>query len=253
MSKNLVDNESFEFTEGAEREQFEEIAGKVDYLWNEDLPRQFQSLRASVGGLATNLVQLANRVSNSEDNIVRLEAEFRYVDGQLTEVKGSVESLGGRVDAVESAIGTVDGHVTSLANFQNSSTLLFDDEAGVGQYINLSEDFRHFKYLLFVDSNYGSDTVIVGDEARNHTAGQTSRSIFVNGIVGLGIKCVDQFSGSTALFIDINRLIVQANSGTQLFVQKGSRVTIGGDAVSEVAAKPIWKVYGVQRIAANDA
>ena len=104
---------------------------------------------------------------------------------------------------------------------------------------------------MFIDSNYGSDTVIVGEEAKNHTAGQTSRSIFVNGIVGLGLKCVDQYSGSTALFIDFNRIIIQANSGTQLFVQKGSRVSIGGDAVSEVAAKPIWKVYGVQRITAN--
>lgn len=251
MSKNLVDNESFEFTEGAELGPFEELVGQVEMLIDEDLPRQIQSLRTSVGGLTTNLVQLSNRVSDSEDNIVRLEAEFRYVDGQLTEVKGSVESLGGRVDAAEEAIETVDGHVTSLANFQNSSTLLFDDEAGVGQYINLSEDFRHFKYLMFIDSNYGSDTVIVGEEARNHTAGQTSRSIFVNGIVGLGLKCVDQYAGSTALFIEFNRIIVQANSGTQLFVQKGSRVSIGGDAVSEVAAKPIWKVYGVQRIVAN--
>ena len=223
MSKNLVDNESYAFSPGASKEDIQEISDKVDELYEENLPQQIQSLRTSVGGIYVNLNQQSQLIVNLNNEIRQTEEDLGTVAGDVQSVKSDVSSLEGSVSQAEQDIDSVEGGLSNLASFQNSSTLLFDDEAGVGQYLNLSEDFRHFKYLMFIDSNYGSDMVIVGEEAKNHTAGQTSRSVFVNGIVGLCITCVDQFSGSTDLFVDFNRLIVQANSGTQLYVQKGSR------------------------------
>ena len=253
MSKNLVDNESYAFSPGASQEDIQEMEAKVDSLWEENFPQQIQSLRTSIGGIYVTLNQTSQNIVALNNEIVQNREAIATVEGKISEIESNISDIQGSVDEIDQAVDSLESGLTTLANYQNSSTLLFDDEAGVGQYLNLSEDFRHFKYLMFVDSNYGSDTVIVGEEAKNHTAGQTSRSVFINGIVGLCITCVDQFSGSTDLFVDFNRLIVQANSGTQLFVQKGGRVTVGGQAgLNETNAKPIWKVYGVQRIVAND-
>lgn len=123
MSKNLIDNESFEFTEGAEKTAFEVVAENVA-----DLKTR---MTAAEGGLSTaegDITSLGTRMTGVEEdldiaegNISDLQTRMTAAEGGLSTAEGNITSLGTRMTTAEGKITTAQADISQLKTRMTSA------------------------------------------------------------------------------------------------------------------------------------
>lgn len=195
------------------------------------------------GNSLTAHFDLVNGVGNLQDQSDRIDS----LDYQISNTNEALENeTSDRHDADEA----LDDRISAIEeNIDSSSTYLWGGSVTSGGVITLSESFKHFKQLLFVDSAHNSCVATVGEETK-FSAGQIGTTIYVDAIVGLVLSGAHKFSNNDNLYVEFTRYLVTCNSTTTLTLGLGSTIIIG-TSVSSAEKRNIVRVYGMNRTLQN--
>lgn len=195
------------------------------------------------GNSKTTHFDIVNGVGNLQDQSDRIDS----LDSQLSSTN---EALQNEASDRHDADSALDDRISAIEeNIDSSSTYLWGGSVTSGGVITLSESFKHFKQLLFVDSAHNSCVATVGEETK-FSAGQIGTTIYVDAIVGLVMSGAHKFSNNDSLYIEHTRYLVTCNSATTLTLGSGSSIIIG-TSVASGSARNIVRVYGMNRILQN--